>query len=97
MRRKDISAEKELELVDAEDIAEIATRIYAKEYQEAYEQEHSGWFVAIDVNTRKGYLGEHSDDAFDEAERDNAKGPLFLIRIGHTSACQMGYSGSQFV
>lgn len=35
-------------------------------------------------------------DAFDEAEQDGAKGPLFLIRIGHTSACQMGYLGSQF-
>lgn len=86
----------EIELVDAEYIAEIATRIYAEEYQQDYEQQHSGFFVVIDVNTRRGYLGEYSDDAFDAAERDNAKGPLFLIRIGHTSASQMGYLGSQY-
>lgn len=91
-----MNAEKELELVDAEYIAEVATRIYAEEYQQSYEQQHPGRFIVIDVNTRRGYLGEHLDDAFDAAEQDDAKGPLFLIRIGHASACQMGYLGSQF-
>ena len=90
-----MSTEKELVSVDA--IAGEAERIYASEYKEKLEKEHFGWFAVIDVNSRQAYVGEYSDEAFDEAKRAEASGPLHLIRIGHDSAFRMGYLGSQFL
>lgn len=89
-----MNTEKELVSLDA--IAGEAERIYASEHKEKLEKEHLGWFAVIDVNSKKAYVGEYSDEAFDKAKSAHAAGPLHLIRIGHDSAFRMGYLGSQY-
>lgn len=74
------------------EMAERGERIYEKSYKTAYEQEHWGKFLAIDVTSERAYLGDTPEAALMEARREAPKGVFHLIRIGHTGAFRVSHT-----
>lgn len=67
-------------------IAEAAVDIYKEHYQEEYERDHKGEYVAIDVMEGGAYLDESSGGALEKARKEAPHGVFHLIRIGSDSA-----------
>ena len=76
------------------EMAARGEKIYLDKYKAAYEEEHSGRFLAIDVNTEHAYLGDTAEEALETARREAPKGVFHLIRIGHTGAFRVSYSNN---
>ncbi len=57
-----------------DEIADRGERIYQELFQNQYEGDHNGKYLAIDIENKKAYLGEHSEDALAEAEKNTLAG-----------------------
>ena len=67
-------------------IAEAAECIYKERYQEEYERNHKGEYVAIDVMKGGAYVDESPGGALERARKAAPHGVFHLIRIGSDSA-----------
>ncbi len=85
-----MGAVMDLELNDPRSISEVGSAIYERKYRAAYEVEHPGEFLAINVRTEEATLGETSSAALLKAANDDPGGIFHLIRIGHTGAYEVG-------
>ena len=67
-------------------IAQRGEKIYRDCYQQKFEAEHMGQFVAIDVETEEAYLGDSSADALSRARAAAPNGAFHLMRVGQPTA-----------
>jgi len=73
-------------------IAELGEKIYREQYQEQYEREHSGKFVAIDVSTQKAYIADTPEEVLEAARQDAPEGIFHLIQVGFPGAFRVSYT-----
>jgi len=66
--------------------------IYREKYQQAYEREHPGKFVAIDITTGEAWVADTPEAALEMAQRANANGFFHLIRVGSPGVFRVGYT-----
>ena len=76
-----------------DEIAEKGENIYKEFFQNEYEGEHNGKYLAIDVENKNEYLGNYSEDALINAQNNNPDGLFYLVRIGDKTAFHIGYTG----
>lgn len=74
-------------------IADAGERIYREKFQAAFEPEHSGEYVAINVVTETASLGKTPEQAFEAARASDMDGVFHLIRVGFPGAFQISYQG----
>lgn len=79
-------------IMNPKDLATRGENIYRDKYQDAFEVEHDGKFVAIDVYTEDFYLGDTPDEALRHAREANPGGLFHLIRVGSPGAYRVSYS-----
>jgi hypothetical protein len=73
-------------------MAELGEKIYREQYKEAFEQDHYGKFVAIDISTGKAYLAEAPETALENARSDSPHGMFHLIQVGFSGAIRVSYA-----
>lgn len=73
-------------------IAERGEAIYRARYQEQFEREHAGKFVAIDVQTEQTYIAATPEDALADARTQAPHGIFHLIQVGHAGAFRVSYA-----
>jgi hypothetical protein len=81
-----------MDISNPKQIAEIGEKIYETTYKSAFEVEHPGRFVAIDVSTSKAFLGDTAEGAMEEAHKASPKGLFHLIKVGSPGAFRVGYA-----
>ena len=74
--------------------AEHGERIYNEKYKAAFEAEHYGKFVAVDVTTEQAYVADSPEGAIDLARKANPKGIFHLVKAGSTGAFRVSYSSN---
>jgi hypothetical protein len=77
---------------DPSRIADRGEEIYREKYKTAFEEEHPGKFVAIDVMTGHAYIGNTPEEAYENARTDAPQGVFHLIRVGYTGAFRVSRS-----
>lgn len=78
-----------------DEIAETGDRIYKEKFREEYEGQYEGQFLAIDVTSADGYLGQYAEDALAKAEEANPNGDFYLVKVGSPAAFHVGYTGER--
>jgi hypothetical protein len=73
-------------------VAELGEKIYREQYQEQYERDHPGKFVAIDVITQKAYISATPEGVLEEAEKDSPHGLFHLIQVGYRGAFRVSHT-----
>jgi len=86
----------EHQISNPKQIAEKGEEIY-KRYQTAYEKEHAGKFVAIDVKTEKLYVADTAVEALQNARADAPLGLFHLIKVGAAGAFRVSYTANDSV
>lgn len=79
-------------LLNPEIIAAKGENIYKIELKEALEKDHSGEFVAIEVESEKYFLGKSAEKALENAKKEFPDKIFHLIRIGHTGVYKVSQS-----
>ena len=79
------------EVLTISQIAELGEKIYEKHLKKEYEGKHDNKFLAIDVTTKRGYLGEHPEIALGNAKENNPNGHFYLKRIGDSATFHVSY------
>ena len=74
-------------------IANAAEAFYEANHKEILEKDHSGEFVAIDVQNEKVYVDEFAYLALQKARKRCPHGIFHLIRIGSPSTFKGGRLG----
>jgi len=74
--------------------AELGEKIYRELYQDAYEREHPGKFVAINVLDKNAFVGDTPEEVLDRAHATAPTGIFHLIQVGHAGAFRVSYSQS---
>jgi hypothetical protein len=82
----------DMELSNPKVIAERGEQIYQQKYKSAYESEHLGKFLAIDVNTEQAYLGDSPLEALESARKGSPRGLFHLIKVGAAGAFRVSYT-----
>jgi len=77
--------------------AELGEKIYRERYKDAFEQEHAGKFVAINVLNEDTYISDTPETALDTAYAANPAGLFHLIQVGHAGAFRVSYTQSSSV
>ncbi len=72
--------------------ADLGEKIYQERYKDAYEREHAGKFVAINVQNADTYIADTPEDALDRAYAESPAGLFHLIQVGHAGAFRVSYS-----
>ncbi len=70
------------EILKMAEVANLGEKIYEESLKQEYEGKYNDKFLAVDVTTRKGHLGEHPEIALEIAKKKNPDGQFFLKRIG---------------
>jgi hypothetical protein len=73
-------------------ISEAGEKIYREQHQARLEAEHSGEFVAINVNTGRATVRNTPEEALLAAKEEDPSGVFHLIRIGFDSAFQVSHA-----
>jgi hypothetical protein len=73
-------------------IAELGEKIYREQYQEQYERERPGKFVAIDVTKQKAYVADTPEEVLEIARTDSPVGIFHLIQVGFSGAFRVSYA-----
>jgi len=82
------------EISNPKEAAERGERIYNTKYKDAFENEHYGKFVAIDVTTEKAYVADSAESAFELGRNANPKGVFHLVKVGSTGAFRVSYTSN---
>jgi hypothetical protein len=77
-------------------IAEAGERISREKFQAAYETEHLGEYVAINVGKGTAFVGTTPEAAFELARKDDMQGIFHLIRVGYAGAFQLSYQYGRY-
>ncbi len=85
------------DVLTMDQIAELGEEIYASRLRKKHEGRHNDMFLAIDVTTRKGHLGQYPEDALKAGEEDNPEGQFYLKRIGSPATFHVSYIGEMNV
>lgn len=72
--------------------AELGEKIYRDRFKDAYEREHAGKFVAINVTTGDPYIADTPEGALDAAYAAAPTGLFHLIQVGHSGAFRVSYT-----
>jgi hypothetical protein len=75
-------------------IAQAGQEIYKRKFQEQYEKEHRGKYVAINIRKETATLGDSAQQALDAALEADPAGLFHLVRVGYVSAFQAGFASS---
>ena len=70
--------------VDMEKIADEGEKIY-EEIKSKYEPQDNGKFLAIEVDSKDVFLGEHSSDAVELAKKTHPSKVFFVVKIGYSA------------
>ena len=81
-----------MDLSSPKAVAERGEKIYEEKYKAAYETEHPGKFLAIDVTTEKAYLGDSAEAAINLARNDSPAGFVHLVKVGSAGAFRVSYT-----
>lgn len=76
--------EELLSQADIEGIAREGSKIY-EEIKERYSS-NKGQFLAIDIGSRKAYLGGTSNEAVEQARLNHPDQVFYVVKIGYSSA-----------
>ena len=79
-------------LKDPKSLAKLGEAIYQEKYKTAYEADHDGKFVAINVGTSEAFIGDSPDTALDLAHKTDPRALVHLVRVGFPSAFQLSYA-----
>jgi hypothetical protein len=72
-------------------IAEKGEEIYQRKYKAQYEKTHAGKFLAVELGTEEGFLGDTPEEAIRAAQTARDGGYFHLIRIGAPGVYRVGY------
>lgn len=70
----------------AEEISQAGKQIYREKFQPKHEQADHGKFLAIDVRSGEGALGDTFSEALANARQSIQDGLYYLMRIGYPGA-----------
>lgn len=73
-------------------IAAAGEKIYEERYRAKLEPEQNGQFIAIDVATGEGYIGEFPEIATKKANEAAPLAVIHLIRIGAPGGFKVSYN-----
>jgi len=85
------------DVLTIDQIAELGEEIYEFHLKKKHEGSHNDMFLAIDVTTKKGHLGQYPEDALKAGEEDNPEGQFYLKRIGSPATFHVSYIGEMDV
>lgn len=75
-----------------EEVARRGRDLYEREIREKVENEHTGKFLVVDVDSGEYEIAEEDIVAFDRALANNPDAVLYGIRIGESAAYRLGRS-----
>jgi len=81
-----MNEEKKLPQIDIEEIAKKGEEIYEKKFRKHYEPSHNGKFLAIEVDSEEGFLGNTSIEATEEAKKKYPQKFFYIKKIGFSAA-----------
>lgn len=73
-----------LKTIDMEKLADEGEKIY-EEIKSKYLPQDTGKYLAIEVESKDVYLGEHSSDAVELAKKVHPNKVFFVIKIGYSA------------
>lgn len=85
-----MNSEELLKNTDLQKISTEGTKIY-QGIKAQYESEHTGKFLAIDIDTKNAYLGDTSADAVASARAQHADHVFYVVKIGFDAAETMAH------
>ncbi|HYL84236.1 MAG TPA: hypothetical protein VE263_08385 [Candidatus Angelobacter sp.] len=77
-----------------QDISDRGDALYKSKFQALYEKQHPGKFLAIDVVTQEGFLGDSPEQALEAAQAQNINGYFHLVKIGSPGVFRVSFSRS---
>jgi hypothetical protein len=83
-----------MEISNPREAAARGEKIYAEKYKSAFEAEHYGKFVAIDIITEQAHIADSAEDAIELARKNNPKGIFHLVKVGSTGAFRVSYTSN---
>ena len=83
-----------MEISNPKVAAERGEKIYNEKYRTAFEAEHYGKFVVIDITTEQTYVADSPEAAIELARKSNPKGVFHLVKVGSTGAFRVSYSSN---
>ena len=66
--------------------------LYREKFQAEYEQKHLGKYLAIDVGSGEGFLGDTPEKAIEALLQKNASAFYYVVRIGASGVYRVGYT-----
>ena len=79
---------------DPKTIADRGAQIYEAKYQQAYEANHPGQYVAIDIQSEEAFVAQTPEEALRTAQVRKPGSMFHLIKIGAPGVFRVGYSAS---
>ena len=73
-------------------ISEKGEALYREKFQAEYEQLHPGKYLAIDVSTGAGFLGDTPEKAIVALLATNPNAFYHVVRIGASGVYRVGYT-----
>jgi hypothetical protein len=77
-----------------QEISDRGDALYKDKFQTLYEKQHPGKFLAIDVTTQEGFLGDRPEQALEAAQAQNINGYFHLVKIGSPGVFRVSFSRS---
>ena len=74
--------------------AERGEKIYHDKYKTAFETEHYGKYVAVDITTEEAHVADSPEDAIAIARKHNPRGVFHLVKVGSTGAFRVSYTSN---
>lgn len=87
-----MNEETKLAQINTEEIAGKGEEFYQKELKDKLEPEKNGKFVAIEVESKKYFVGETKETALDQAQEVFPDKIFFVRRIGELERVSSEYS-----
>ena len=81
-----MAEEKTISQVDSEEIAKKGEEIYQRRFQKEYEPSHNGKFLAIEIESEEGFLGDTSVEAIERAKEKHPQKIFYIKKIGFQAA-----------
>ena len=83
------------------EMAAAGEKIYQERYKAAYEKEHAGKYVAINVRSGNATIGDTPEAAMNAARTEAGDGMFHLIRVGfpsvYSSSSQIPYGPKDWI
>ena len=73
-------------------IAQKGESIYKEKFQQKYEKEYLGKFVAIDIDSEQAFVADSPVEAIEQVQKANPTGYFHLIKVGSPGVYRVGYT-----